>query len=262
MMSRLGWAGIALLALLVAVPPTASAQESASAAAADTTSKAPAVKAGSVPGHAGVGGFIGGSYFVAAEDYSKGAQPRFDFAATLRYALADAWRLQVSPGFTWSAYSKEEPPPSLDPRFPGDLTKEEYITQVTPVTAQLQYLWRSGRTLWHLGAGPGLYRVTVQNRRKTLEDALTFADHKGVYLGGSAEFGFERFLRSLPTTSVEVVATNHFVLATRDDQFPTGWNSSLDVVALRVGMNYYFDVGILDREARKLPPSASGAKKK
>jgi hypothetical protein len=27
-------------------------------------------------------------------------------------------------------------------------------------------------------------------------------------------------------------------------------------------MNYYFDVGTLDREARKLPPSAAGAKKK
>lgn len=262
MMSRLGWAGIALLALLVAVPPTASAQESASAAAADTTSKAPAAKAGSIPGHAGVGGSIGGSYFVAADDFSKGAQPRFDFAATLRYVFADAWRLQVSPGFTWSAYSKEQPPPSLDPAYPGDLTKEEYITQITPVTAQLQYTWGRDRTRWHLGAGPGLYRLVVQNHRKTLEDAVTFAPHKGVYLGGSVELGFERFLRSLPTTSVEVTATNHFVLATRDDQFPAGWSSSLDAVALRIGMNYYFDVGILDREARKLPPSARGATRK
>jgi len=29
-----------------------------------------------------------------------------------------------------------------------------------------------------------------------------------------------------------------------------------------MGMNYYFDVGVVDREARKLPPSATGAKKK
>ena len=74
-------------------------------------------------------------------------------------------------------------------------------------------------------------------------------------------FFAERFFKSLPTTSVEVNAVNHFVLATRDDQFPAGWNASLDVLALRIGLNYYFDVGMIDRDARKLPPSARGESK-
>jgi len=261
MMTRLGWTGIALLALLVAVPPS-SAQESASAAKADTTSKAAPAKVGALPGHAGVGGLIGGSWFLAGEDYSKGALPRFDFAATLRYVFTPAWRLQVSPGFTWAAYSKQEPPPSIDPRDPTDRSKEGYVTQLVPVSAQLQRTWLRGRTLWHVGAGPGLYRVVVQNNRNVLQDFVTFAPHKGSYLGGCGEIDFKSFLKSLGTTSVEVSAVNHFVLATRDDQFPSGWNGSIDAVAVRMGMNYYFDVGVVDREARKLPPSATGAKKR
>ena len=134
--------------------------------------------------------------------------------------------------------------------------------QLAPISFQLQYAWRKNRTLWHVGAGPGLYHVVVQNERKIVQDAVTFAPHRGTYLGGTVEIGYERFLKSLATTSVEITAENHFVLATRDDQFPSGWNSSIDAIALRIGMNYYFDVGVVDREARKLPPSSSGSKKK
>lgn len=261
MLARLGWAGIALFALLVAVPPTA-AQESAPAAAADTASKGTAAKPRVKVGFAGVGGLIGGSKFIAADDYSKGALPRFDFSGSFRYVLSDAWRLQVSPGFTWAAYAKEEAPPSVNPLDPTDSSKEGYVTQLVPITAQLQYTWGQDRTRWHLGAGPGVYRVVVQSDRSVLLDNVTYAKHQGQYLGMSVELGYERFLKSLPTTSVEVSLVNHFVLATRDEQFPAGWNSSLNAVAARIGMNYYFDVGVVDREARKLPPSATGAKKK
>ncbi|NOT34369.1 MAG: hypothetical protein HOP12_09390 [Candidatus Eisenbacteria bacterium] len=271
MMSRLGLASVVCLALLSAA--VASAQESAAqeapAAPTDTVSAAvtarPAIvapRSGATTGRAGVAGYVGASKFVAAEDFSTGALPRFDFAATLRYVLSPGWRLQVSPGFTWSGYSKQEVPPFTDPQFPGDTTKEHYLALLTPVSAQLQYTWMSGSLLWHLGAGPGVYRVAVQNHRKTLQDAVTLRRHQGLYLGGSGELGMEKFLKSLPTTSVELALVDHFVLATRDDQFPSGWNSAINAASFRIGMNYYFETKTLARKKETLPASATGNRKK
>jgi hypothetical protein len=193
-------------------------------------------------GRGGVGGLIGGSLFYASEDYSQGAQPRFDFNGQFRYFLSRGFRFQVSPGFTWSAYSKKEPPPFTDPKFPGDQTKEEYLALVVPVSAQLQMVWGKSQWVYHLGAGPGIYRVWVENHRKVLIDPVTLRLHRGAYLGWTAELGVERFLKALPNTSIEVSAAHHNVFATRDDQFPTGWNSPVGVIALRAGTNYYFDL--------------------
>jgi hypothetical protein len=212
---------------------------------------------GATPRRGGVGGQIGGSYFVATQDYSTGALPRFDFAGHFRYVIAKGFRLQLSPGFSWSGYSKEESPPFTDFRFPADRTKEEYLTLLIPVSAQGQLTWDLGHWHWHLGAGPGIYRVLVENHRKTLEDPVTFRPHRGLYLGGSGELGVERFFKALPSTSVEFSVVGHYVNATRDDQFPTGWNSSLGAAAVRVGASYYFDLQRA-KKAPELPLPASG----
>ncbi|TMQ70279.1 MAG: hypothetical protein E6K80_09000 [Candidatus Eisenbacteria bacterium] len=196
----------------------------------------------SVPGRGGVGGLIGGSLFHASKEYSKGALPRFDFSGQYRYVITRHWRFQVSPGFTWAAYSKKEPPPFPDPRFPNDLTKENYLALIVPVSAQLQMVWGKSQWLYHLGAGPGIYRVWVENHRKVLYDPVTLRLHRGPYWGTTAELGVERFLKTLPNTSIEVSMAHHYVLATRDEQFPTGWNSPIGVIALRAGTNYYFDL--------------------
>ena len=58
--------------------------------------------------------------------------------------------------------------------FPADVTKENMLTLVLPVSAQLQYTQKRGAWLYHLGAGPGLYRVWVENRRKVLKDPLNY----------------------------------------------------------------------------------------
>ena len=258
MISSLRWAGIALCAMLVAspslaqtaVPDTVSARIAAptpgpaSAAANDRT--------GAAPGRGGVGGSIGGSYFDMGTDYSKGAQPRFDFSGHYRYVFSRHWRLQVSPGFTWSAYAKTEQAPFLDPNAPTATSKEGYLTLLIPVSAQLQIMW--GRRPWayYLGAGPGVYRVWVEDLRAVLMDPTTLRLHRGVYPGATFELGVERFLKPLPNTSLEVSLVQHYVSAKRDDQFPAGWNSSLGALALRAGGNYYFEPR-LKKEPEKLP---------
>ncbi len=232
MLSRVRWFGIACLAGLLA-PSICPAAESQ----------------GASRGRGGVGGQIGSSYFFADQEYSKGALPRFDFAGHFRYVVARGLRIQVSPGFTWSGYSKEEPPPFCDPRSPGDQTKEHYLTLLVPISVQGQFTWDLGPWHWHLGAGPGLYRVWVENHRKVLEDPVTFRPHRGVYFGGSAELGVERFFKVLPSTSVEFSVAGDYVSAVRDDQFPTGWNSNLGAAGVRVGANYYFNL----ERAKKAP---------
>jgi hypothetical protein len=194
------------------------------------------------PGRGGVGGLIGGSFFYSSDDYSKGALPRFDFSGQFRFIMRRSLRFQVSPGFTWSAYSKTEPPPFTDPAFPNDRTKEEYLALLNPVSAQLQLVWGRSTWLYHLGAGPGVYRLWVENHRKVLRDPQTFRLHRGAYYGFTIEAGVERFLKALPSTTIEVSAASHSVFSTRDDQFPTGWNSPAGAIALRAGTNYYFDL--------------------
>ena len=224
----------------------------APAAVAATAPKA-AETSKSFPHHGGIGGLIGGSYFYAAEDYSKGAHTRFDFGAQFRYVFNPTWRLQVSPGFTWSAYSKNEQPPFVDPKFPEDTNKQSYLTLLIPVSAQMQWVWGKSHWLYHVGAGPGIYRVWIENHRKVLLDPVTLRLHRGNYAGFAAEFGAERFLKSLPKTSIEVQLVHHRVFTTRDDQFPSGWNSTISALALRVGANYYFDLN-KPKKTTELPP--------
>lgn len=230
--------------------PAATPPAAAPAPAPVTATAAPANKA--FPNHGGIGGLIGGSWFYAAEDYSKGAHPRFDFSGQFRYAFNPTWRVQVSPGFTWSAYSKKEPPPFTDPKFPEDTTKESYLTLLIPVSAQIQ--WVTGKTHWlyHVGVGPGVYHLWVENHRKVLVDPGTLKLHRSTFFGFATEVGVERFLPSLPKTSIEVSMVHHYVLAEQVEDFPAGWNSKLGTIALRAGANYYFDLN-KPQKAPELP---------
>ncbi|HYM81370.1 MAG TPA: hypothetical protein VEY91_08150 [Candidatus Limnocylindria bacterium] len=234
MIARVRWVGIASLAVLAAASPCL---------AADPT--------GMAPGRGGVGGLLGGSYFAFSDDYSAGAQPRLVFAGNFRYVASPWFRLQFSPGFTWAAYSNTESVPFPDPNFPGDTSKDRYLTLLVPLSFQGQFLVQRGSWHYHLGAGPGLYRVWVENRRKVLKDPDTKDLHRGIYWGATGQIGVERFLKALTSTSIEVSVAGHMVVAERDEQFPSGFNSNLGVVELRVGTNYYFG---LDREKKTESP--------
>jgi len=268
---RVRWVGIALLALLTVAsvclaaepatpekPPDVNLGPDTTAAKPDTTrpAAAPAAAApapaprpaaperlGDFHGYGGIGGGFGGGRIVAAGDYSEFVQTRMSFSGCWRYTFADNWRWQLSPGFTWGSYNKRSnPAPFQDPNHPSDPTKDNYLTLLVPISFEVQWLHRSHSRTWHVGAGPGLYRVWVENYRKVVPDPITFDHHRGLYWGGSAELGFEQFWKSLKTTSLEVLLDGHIVQAKRDDQFPSGFNDLVSAVGLRVGVNYYFNL--------------------
>jgi hypothetical protein len=200
-----------------------------------------AARSGARPGRGAIGGLVGGSWILAGKDYSDGAQPRFSLAGNFRYVISRRLRWQVTPLFTWSAYRTGSRAPFRDPNFPLERTKDAYLTQLVGATGQLQLMGGKSNWNWHLGAGPGVYRVVIQNHRKVLKDPVTKDLHQGAYLCGTAECGVERFMKSLPNTSLEWTVAYHAVLARRDDQFTSGFNAMPQVAEFRFGGNYYFD---------------------
>ena len=79
----------------------------------------------------------------------------------------------------------------------------------------------------------------LENRREVVKDPVTLRRHRGLYAGASGQLGVERFLKMLPSTSVEVSAGGDLALTRRDEQFRSGFNSRLLALYLRVGANYY-----------------------
>jgi hypothetical protein len=219
-----------------------------------------APKQGALPGRGGLGAQIGTSYIYDGGDYAEGAQPRFSFSADFRYLVNPQWGWQVSPLFTWNGYVSNATAPFVDPnptaeiRPDGTQSKEHYITQFVGASGQLQRWFTGKDSRWHVGAGPGVYRVVLQNERRVLADTVTWRRHKGTYLGAQAEIGYERFLKKLPNTSLEATATWMMVFSADKDAFPQGWNDSPALVGLRIGGNYYYDF-------RRPKPAGKGLKK-
>lgn len=253
MISR--WFGVsfALLAWLT-VAPVCLAQDISTPppAPAPAASPKPAPKKALIyVKRASMGGLIGWSSFYADKDYSSArdgmggwsgsnTRGRPAFQATFRYQFSNWFRWQISPGYTWSGY-QDGPMPFRDPYSSADTTTKEVLTQVLPLTAQLQFVRSRGDWVYHLGAGGGAYRVWVENRRHVLADPVTFVRHSGFYPGLCAEFGTARVLHSLSSVSLEAALDGHWVFAQRDEQFPSGFNSFLFVIEAKVGANYHFD---------------------
>ncbi len=235
MIPRTRWVSFAVLALLTAASACLAAE-------GEPTYR---------PGKGGVGGQLGGSYFGVDRmlgshwfgDFSDGSMPRFSFAAQFRYVQSPRWRWQFSPGMTWAGYKTGTAIPFQDLANPTDNSKDQMLTILVPVTAQAQYVVRRGRWLYHLGAGPGLYRVMVENHRKILKDPnpASLRLHRSIFAGATLEFGAERFLKAITTTSVELSWSNHLIFASGADDFPSGFNSNMMAMEWRIGVNYYFD---------------------
>jgi hypothetical protein len=222
-------AGIALLAVLAAASPCLAG-------------------VGMGAGRGAIGGQLGGSFFWADGDYSEGAKARFAFSGHFRYVLNKSLRWQISPGFTWSGYSSSVEQPVPDGRHPENSDKSSNLTLLLPMTFQLQYLYHTKKWHYHLGAGPGFYRVWIENHREVLPDPVTFVLHQKVHPGVTGEFGVERFLKQLPSTSVEATTVTHWVFAQDDEAYPSGYNSFLAATEIRIGANYYFDMSRLSKQ--------------
>ncbi len=208
------------------------------------------------PGRGSLGFQSGMSWFAADGDYTEGALPRLTFAGSYRYFVNKQWAWQVSPYFTWNAYGRSTKMPFTDPTFPADVSKGDVLVQLVGANAQWQRAWDGPHWRWHVGAGPGAYRVVIQNHRKVLKDPTSKRLHQGTYLAGTVELGVEHFNTSLPNTSLEWTVASHMAFATRDDQFVEGFNGNPLNVEGRFGIHYFFD---FNRGKKPERPAAGSA---
>lgn len=238
MITRVRLALVAAALLLVSASVGFAQQADTSAAAG---------RYGFKPVHGAIGFQVGLSRFAAGGDYSKGASPRLSISGSYRYVASPAWGWQVSPYFTWTGYVSTT-------HMPFDLTTDvhgrpfytsdgsHYLTQMVGADGQLLRFKAKGANVWHVGFGPGIYRVVVQRDRDVVKDTVSTKLHQGTYLGLTAEVGVEHFLGALKSTSLEYTLGWHMAYAKRDDQFPTGFNAHPQVFEARFGAHYYFDL--------------------
>ncbi|MBK7369839.1 MAG: hypothetical protein IPJ04_18665 [Candidatus Eisenbacteria bacterium] len=245
MISRVRLASVAVFLLLSSVA-VSHAQQADSTRATQSPARA---------GRGAIGFQLGSSWFAADGDYTEGALPRLTFEGSYRYVMSKNWQWQVSPYFTWAAYGNSTLMPFTDPNFPADETKGQVLLQLVGANAQWQRAGGGDRWRWHVGAGPGAYRVVVQNRRKVLKDPVSKRLHQGTYLAGTAEFGIERFNKGLANTSLEWTVASHMAYATRDKQFVSGFNGNPLNFETRFGVHYYFDFN----RAKKKPAASTPA---
>ena len=226
------------------------------AAMLTTASACLAADPGGSPGQASLGGSLGLSSFRADGDYTmsrnatdtgwgeRDAKSRFAFAAAFRYQMSKHFRWQLSPGFLWTGYEDHAKIPFRSTAFPNDSTKGDLLALMMPVSVQLHFVHRTKHFLFHEGGGPGIYRVWVEQHRHVLKDPTTKRLHAGYYPGASGELGVEYFLKSQPAVSIEFTTASHLAMATRDEQFPAGFDNSVWTLEARIGANYYFHPGV------------------
>ena len=246
MISRVRLASLAFV-LLVSSVTASFAQQSDS-----TTSVHPN---GFRPHFGAVGGQLGIADIVAGGDYANGAMPRLCFNGSFRYVASPHWGWQVNPYYSWVGYKTGVSSPIMDPAYPTEITKDHYLTQVMGANAQVMRFFHHGGWLWHIGAGPAVYRVLLEDNRTIIKDPTTFARHRATYMGATAEIGAEHFLKSLSTTSLEWTAGWHAAFAKDDTNFPNGFSDTPQVFELRFGGHYYFDLS-----APKKSPTKPGLK--
>ncbi len=200
-----------------------------------------AARSGSRAGRGSIGSQLGGAYIVSGGNYRENAEPRFSFAGSFRYVVSPALRWQVNPYFMWNAYKSDFFYRIPDLNYMNGPVQDDLLTQIVGASAQLQRVGGKGAWRWHLGAGPALYRVVLQNHRRVVKDPVSRALHQGTYLGATAEYGAERFLSSQPNVSLEGTLAYQTAFAKDDARFPSGFNGVPGAVEIRFGGNYYFD---------------------
>jgi hypothetical protein len=231
MNSRFRRAGVVAFLFLVAA--TVSHAQSADSVVA---------RHGPIPGRGGIGGQIGSSWIFSEGDYSSGSQPRFSFVGHFRYVLSKHWGWQVSPSFTWNGYVSHVNAPYQDLNFPNEgVSKEFYLTQVIGAAGEIQWFGGPVRKRWHIGAGPAIYRVVIENHRKVVKDPVSLELHNMRHLGFTAEYGREWFLQKLPNTSIELTTAYTQIWARDNVKFISGWNGTPRLLELRLGAHYYYD---------------------
>ena len=194
-------------------------------------------------GKGSLGGSLGVPTILATGELKRGQRPRIIGKGHFQYVMDNDWRLSFRGGFGWLGYSDKFNAPFLlqAAAAGGDSTRGDQLVILNPFTAVLTYTRRMSKS-WQafVGAGPGAYRVNIQNDHRTLFDPVTHSRYRYGSLGASGEGGMEYFLPANRNVSLEGVGTIHYLFKGNKDRFPSGYSGKHMFLDLSLGVNVYF----------------------
>jgi hypothetical protein len=167
--------------------------------------------------------------FTADEDMSNGAQMRPIGNLVFQYVSGFGLDAVLDAGFGWNAY-KDSP---------------DTLTTVWPFTFGLQYRFMVGSLVPRIGAGGGLYVLTVLNNRKVDLDPISRARLRTTHPGIYVSLGLERFRTEKMSYTFEVLG--HYIFSEDLEKFKSGFAENDQFFEFRVGIHYYFEPGLINR---------------
>jgi hypothetical protein len=179
---------------------------------------------------------------LATGELKRGQRPRIIGKLHFQYVMSRDWRLSLRAGFGWLGYDDTPAPFVLQAEQPaGDPTRTDQLVIFNPFSAVLAYTHKLSDS-WQgfVGAGPGMYRVNIQNDHRTIFDPVTHARYRYFSPGASAEGGAEYFLAANRNVSLEGVSSIHYLLRDNKDRFPSGYSGKHMFLDVSIGVNVYF----------------------
>jgi len=217
------WALAALAAGLFAVPSVVQAEE--------------------IPGKGSVGGTIGFPIILATGELKQGQMPRLMGKANFQYVINKDWRTSFKFGYGWFGWSDKFNAPFIlqAAEAGGDTTKGDQLLILNPFTATMQYTHELSKNwLAWVGAGPGVYRVNIQNDHRTIYDPVTHERFKFGSFGVSGTAGAEYFIPANKNVSLLGSATIDYLFNSNTEKYPSGYSGKYMFMDLSIGVNVYF----------------------
>jgi hypothetical protein len=215
-----------------------------------------------------LGATLGVPFILAPGELKWGQKPRIMGKGNFQYVINKSWRTSFKFGYGWNGYSDEfNAPFTLQAaEAAGDTSKGDQLVIMNPFTATVHWTHEMSKNwMWYVGAGPGVYRVNIQNDHRTIYDPVTHERFKFGSFGISGTGGMEYFLPSNHNVSLLGTATVDHLFSSFKDRFPSGYSGPYTFMDVSIGVNVYFKpLGAKSTPApaptpAKLPSEESGA---
>jgi hypothetical protein len=164
----------------------------------------------------------GSAIWMNGTEIHSGVRPRFYGDLSFGYVFKPYLAASVSAGYGWEAYDFDD----------------MRVTTAKPVTVGVEYRYGTRKYVPRAGFGVGYYVWSVLDDRKVMEDPITKEKRRRGNAGGYVMAGVDYFVR--PNISLSWDVVGHHVFAKDTEAFPSGYAYDKDILAIKLGLKYYF----------------------
>ncbi len=196
-------------------------------------------------GKASLGASVGMPFLMGDAELKEGQSPRLMGLANFQYVFTPSWRLSTTFGYGWVGYKDGTPSPYplYDPDTGDSVTvRDDMLTKLVPVNATIiRALTPQGKG-WspYVGAGAGLTRLEIVNKRLKVKDPATFDPQATWSPNVHALAGVEYVLPSNTNITFDWNARWTQLMKSNDESFPSGFTGKHSYLNIAFGVNVYF----------------------